>query len=907
MNILRSSPLLLTLLASIPSWSQQVILDPTEYQQAKESGTLPANAVPRTDPVLGNPKPTPSGIERGGGNGGNDCNCWIEPDDSYTLALAPNDDGSSDLISLPFSFNLYGDLYNTCYVNNNGNVSFVQSFGTYSSTGFPNNTNRMVAPFWADVDTRNNGGTVWYKVTPTAMYVNWVGVGYYNQQTDKRNWFQLIITDGTDPVVGVGKNVSFCYKDMQWTTGSASSGVNGFGGTPATVGANRANNTGDYIQFGRFDHAGNDYDGPFGNTDGVSWLDFKNFIFTTVTATQNIPPIATGQYLCDTLRACVGQTAELELTFLAPENNQVTVATSSAPTIGSWTEIANTSGIIASVTGQFTPTDADLGFHEVVFTGVDDGAPNLTSIISMVIEVIPPPSEPPTITGNLIFCAGQSTTLTASGPFSSFLWNNGQTGTSIVVTSPGDYTVTGGIGLCQMDASVTVTQIQAPVLAITGPATYCGDPLPELTASGGFENYQWSNNVSGMTVTVGPGVYTVSGEYEGCINTSAPFTVTEVDPGPPVITGGLQFCEGMNTTLTFNTAAYTSYEWSTGDTEPYLTTTDGEFYVTAHYLNCSYTSEPVTVEEVILPPVVVTGDTTVCSNATVALTASPGFNTYTWSNNNLGPTANVGSGSYYVTARIGPCSTRSNTVTVTALPAPTPVISGPAMECGGAPVTLETTEPYTSYLWSTESTAASVVVSGGVYTVTVTQENGCTGTSPAYTVVLGSDPHAAFSTDPVSPQPLSTTVGFTDLSEGNGSTIVAWAWNFGMPGEDSNFPSPTYTFEGPGRYPVTLTITNADGCQHTVSAIYHIRPDPVIIPNVFTPNGDGKNDRFVIENGQYYDNTLSVFNRWGQEVYATKNYRNTWNAIDIPDGTYYYVFVTNEDSMEYTGHVTILR
>ena len=111
----------------------------------------------------------------------------------------------------------------------------------------------------------------------------------------------------------------------------------------------------------------------------------------------------------------MGQTADLELTFLSPENNQTTVATSSAPTISSWTEIANTSGIVASVTGQFTPTAGEIGFHTVTFTGTDDGTPNLSAIINIVIEVTPAPSSPPAIVGPAAICAGQSTTLTATG------------------------------------------------------------------------------------------------------------------------------------------------------------------------------------------------------------------------------------------------------------------------------------------------------------------------------------------------------------------------------------------------------------------------------------------------------------------------------------------------------------
>ncbi|MBK8364521.1 MAG: hypothetical protein IPL24_12920 [Bacteroidetes bacterium] len=88
----------------------------------------------------------------------------------------------------------------------------------------------------------------------------------------------MIITDGFDPLLPPGSNVSFCYQDMQWTTGDASQGAGGFGGVPATVGVNSGNGT-DYIQIGLFDQAGSQYDGPFANNDGIDALDNQSFIF----------------------------------------------------------------------------------------------------------------------------------------------------------------------------------------------------------------------------------------------------------------------------------------------------------------------------------------------------------------------------------------------------------------------------------------------------------------------------------------------------------------------------------------------------------------------------------------------------------------------------------------------------
>lgn len=897
---------LLGLLSATFAHGQEVVLSAAEYDQLKASGNLPVNARPETAPAPF-ATPTPTDASRGGGNGGNLCECWKEPDATYTLAMAPNDDGSSPLITLPFQFSLYGDLYSSVYINNNGNLSFQQPFGTFSSTGFPNATNRMVAPFWADVDTRGNGGQVWYKVTPTALYVNWVGVGYFNQQTDKRNWFQVIITNGQDPEIGVGSNVSFCYLDMQWTTGSASGGTNGFGGTPATVGANRALNTGDYIQFGRFGQAGGAYDGPFGATDGIDWLDDKNFVFTTAVSTQNIPPIATGQYICDTLRACVGQISEIEVTFLAPENGQIVTSTTNAPSLPSWNEITNTTGIFSSVVGQFTATAADVGFHTVTFQGTDNGSPNLTSTVDIIVEVIDLPTDPLEITGNTAICAGQSIVLTATPGYGSYTWSNGQTGGSISISEAGTYTVNSAAGLCQFTSPpFTVTPVEAPPLVISGPPVYCGTPLPTLTATAGYDTYAWSSGQSGPELEAESGVYTVTGEFQGCVVVSDPFTLTENDPGPPVISGESQYCEGENVTLTTTGTPYTSLSWSSGQTATSIIATAGTYTVSASYLNCDYVSEPFLVEEVVLPEVSITGDASYCAGSLAVLNATPGFEVYTWNNGSTGESISAPAGTYFVTASIGPCSTFSLTFTVTVSPNPVPVITGPTVGCDGVPLVLGTTESYSTYAWSNDENTATTEVLTGTYSVTVTNQFGCTGTSAPYSVVVDENPIADFSTDPASPQLPNTTVNFTDESDANGGTITSWNWDLGVPGSETNSQNTQWTYILPGEYPVTLVVTTANGCTDTVTAVYTIRPAEIIIPNVFSPNGDGINDTFAIENIEFFGNDVSVLNRWGQTLLETKNYRNTWRAQDVPDGTYFYI-VRLDDGREFTGHLTILR
>ena len=189
-----------------------------------------------------------------------------------------DDDSAYDSISFTFLF--YGIPYTDVYINNNGNLSFGALFSTYTAYGFPVSGYPMLGTFWADVDTRGGYGDVYFKSIPgkNTFVVTWDAVGYYSYQGDKRNTFQIAISDGTNPDLGLGNNVCFSYNDMQWTTGSASGGSGGFWGTPATVGVNKGDGVA-FAQIGRFDHPGTDYDGPGGSADGVDYLDGQRFFF----------------------------------------------------------------------------------------------------------------------------------------------------------------------------------------------------------------------------------------------------------------------------------------------------------------------------------------------------------------------------------------------------------------------------------------------------------------------------------------------------------------------------------------------------------------------------------------------------------------------------------------------------
>lgn len=166
--------------------------------------------------------------------------------------LAANDDGSSAEIDVraafPGGLRFFGMTFTSLYVNNNGNVSFGGPNGTFTPEAFPVASLRMIAPWWGDVDTRGGGAPtrngVYWSIAPGRFVATWHDVGYYNTHDDRRNDFQLILT-----AAGPGRgdfDVELRYNRCEWTTGDASGGSGGFGGTPAQAGFD-AGNLHDYV------------------------------------------------------------------------------------------------------------------------------------------------------------------------------------------------------------------------------------------------------------------------------------------------------------------------------------------------------------------------------------------------------------------------------------------------------------------------------------------------------------------------------------------------------------------------------------------------------------------------------------------------------------------------------------
>ncbi len=284
-----------------------------------------------------------------------------------------------------------------------------------------------------------------------------------------------------------------------------------------------------------------------------------------------------------------------------------------------------------------------------------------------------------------------------------------------------------------------------------------------------------------------------------------------------------------------------------------------------------------------------------------------------------------------VTPTAGLCSTgpATATVTVTRTPTTTPTLTiavqpgGPV--CLGEPLTFSIASvtgagPAPSYQWQVNGTdvvgatnpvfSSTTLRAGQTVTLRLRTTNECGQPTTAVSngVAVQIQPPVVVNAGPDKEILAGTSVTLEGTADG--TYPVTWAPALGLTIPPSN---PLRPIAAPL---VTTTYTlsaGSGGCASSDQVTVTVRP-AIRIPNAFTPNGDGRDDTWQIEFiEQFPDNTVNVFNRWGNKVFSAENYSraNEWrgdiNGQPAPVGTYYYVVVTKGPlGKSYAGSITIL-
>ena len=522
-------------------------------------------------------------------------------------------------------------------------------------------------------------------------------------------------------------------------------------------------------------------------------------------------------------------------------------------------------------------------------------------------------------------CAGSSASLSALGA-ASYSWSPSGTLSSSSIANPiaspastTTYTVVGAASSgCLDTAFVTVNVNSLPLITVGPSASICVGSTSSLSASGAV-GYAWSpaGSLSGATTAspvssaAGTTTYTVVGtDINGCSSTNT-VTVT-VNPLPVATATSSASSVCVGTPVTLAASGGGTYSWSPSSSlssstvsnptaTPSSTTTYTVTVTSA--AGCTATSS-VTLTINPIPSATTSADVVICGGGSTVITAAGG-GTYFWSpsaglSSTVSATpsaAPISTTTYTVVVSNGSCN---NTATVTVTVNSTLSMTSPSSTnstCGNADGTIMAGAvtgggaPFTYSLNGgiSQSSATFTGLSSGTYTLTVTDNAGCTFNQ---TVVVNSvlGVVASFTASPSSgTSPLTVTLS----NSSNGASD--YLWDFGN-GTSSILTNPSVVYTANGTYTILLIAYNGSfACSDTTTVTINVFDEAfMVVPNVFTPNGDLTNDLFVVRSQGIKELTGTIFNRWGNKIYEwngspTAGWDGKHSGQEAEDGVYFYV------------------
>ena len=405
---------------------------------------------------------------------------------------------------------------------------------------------------------------------------------------------------------------------------------------------------------------------------------------------------------------------------------------------------------------------------------------------------------PPTISGQDSICNGLDTTsLEIESTYQQYAWTTGQNTPTIEVSEGGNYGVTvTDINGCTSSGSYEVHADTIPIPSIDSlPISCTGDSILLEPSGGPYATYLWSTGQTDSIIYVAQtDTFAVAVTTEAGCKGDTSVVVTFHPPPTAAITTLPYTCNGS---VTLQASGGAQYLWSNGmNTNSIEVISNGSYTVTVTDTSgCTNTI----METVNIPPppqVAIDGPLSLCEDASDILTATTGYAQYNWSNGHTGEAINISaSGIYAVIATDAYGCTAMAEWEVEPLLPPNVTITGPSSICSGNNATLAIVNDFIQYLWSTGETTESITVSqNGMYSLTVTDVNGCTGAG-THSLEIGG------ALTPFVTQTLQPCEGLANLNVSTG--YENYLWSNGATG-------PSISVSTSGIY--TVTVSDGTGC-----------------------------------------------------------------------------------------------
>lgn len=596
-------------------------------------------------------------------------------------------------------------------------------------------------------------------------------------------------------------------------------------------------------------------------------------------------------------------------------------------------EYAWSNGVVHTHNNQIdTLLNVPEGTYYVTIT--DDGGCSLLD--SFNLENLYPPLTL-SLQSSDVLCYGESTgwvqaTVGGGAPPYTYTWSpSGPNSPNNSNIPTGWYflTVTDVVG-CTIEDSAFIDQPALPLeidFVSSGDVSCFGgsDGYISISVWGGTPpyTYLWSNGFTTEDITGIPaGTYTVTvTDNNGCTDVLT-HSINQPD-ALVILTHDYNICYGMSQivsvdTIYGGTAPYT-YIWNTGVSNQDITVTPP---VTTTYtvtvsdaLGCTNTAistvnvtDPLALE-------MFASDDTICVGDPVFITADMtggGGPPYTLVLNN-GQSGNPPLTVYpdlnnyiFIGSITDICNfaTVWDTILIKVWPLPPisftadPISGCEPLEVLFAETSLDNGQGYYWEFGDGDTSASKVVThvyeNDGIFDIelTVTSVHGCVSSQfREGLITVFAKPVAIFMADPQESDLLDPVIDMINTSIDN----TLNHWNFGD-GQTSELISPAHFYEDTGTFIIQLIVETTEGCWDMAYDTVHIKDVPTFwVPNAFTPDANGRNDRFVAK-GRMVDTdnfNMTIFDRWGEVIFETTNFRKGWDGKDkldaaVPEGVYTY-------------------
>jgi gliding motility-associated-like protein len=553
-------------------------------------------------------------------------------------------------------------------------------------------------------------------------------------------------------------------------------------------------------------------------------------------------------------------------------------------------------------------------------------------------------------------CAGAPVTLTANGyygvPPYNFIWQRlpQYNGDSVIQVNPNANTVYTvqisdacpgpGNGPITKSINVNVSKLPTPVFTSNSPVCTGGQLIltapskPGITyfienpgAGLGGGQYASTAVFDNVTAAYSGTWIAVASDANGCSSDTASTTVVinpTVSPTVTITSSATNICTGTPVSFTAtatNAGNSPTYQWLLNSKK---VGTNSQVYSSSSFVNNDAVSCVVSasgpcagasdVSNIIVLNVSAVGTATfdaigpLCQNSTppvLPLTSKEGI-AGTWSPASINTSA-IGTAAYKFTASsAGNCTTPAtlNVTIVGSISSTFPTIADSFCLNDIAPALPPTSKEGVNGTWSPSSINTATV---GRTLYTFTPAAGQCGTSSQITIVVNSLPTLTMGPDLTIAPGASTTLNISVT--GN---IVSYQWKPYTGLNNATIKDPVASPSSTTIY--TLDVIDDNKCEASDSIKITVSggTSKILVPNAFSPNGDGINDTWIISNLSAYPGaTVDVFNRYGQLVFHSENTNKAWdgtfNGEPLPVATYYYIIDLKNNEKKIAGSVTIFK